>query len=75
MEVGESSQINDANANSDTGTIDFHPSELAVIFDWLEDQYHLLFGGGKAANYEKKKTDQWKNFVAAVNGVFQGANN
>ena len=75
MEGVENSENNNVNANSDTGMIDFHPSELAVIFDWLEDKYHLLFGCGKAANYEKKKTDEWKKFVSAVNGVFNGANN
>lgn len=75
MDGEQNSKNNENLPDTEVGTVDFHPSELAVIFDWLEDRYHLLFGKGKAADYEKRKKDEWVKFVSAVNAIFRGANN
>ena len=55
-----------------SGSIEWKPSELAVIFDWLEHRYNKIFERGKGKNYKKAKDNVWKDFVDAVNAVYRG---
>ena len=55
-------------------SIEWKPSELVVIFDWLENKYDQIFGCGRGKNYKKKKDNEWDEFVEAVNAVYRGKN-
>ena len=68
----QNSQVRDENGSGQT--IEWKASELAVIFDWLENKYDKIFGHGQGKNYKKKKENAWEEFIEALNAVYHGKN-
>ena len=80
--VSQSTENNSENAQNEQviepeesqQSVEWKASELAVIFDWLENKYDKIFGHGKGKNYKRKKDNEWEDFVQAVNEVYRGKN-
>ena len=55
--------------NDDGGQ--FEESEIAVILEFVEDNYKALYGHGSGTEIKAKRDKMWKLFVEAVNKVYK----
>ena len=49
----------------------FEQSEIAIILEFVEDNYSDLYGHGFGTEIKAKKDKKWKEFVDAVNKVYK----
>ena len=49
----------------------FEESEIAVILEFIEDNYKALYGHGAGTEIKAKKDRKWKEFVETVNRVYK----
>ena len=49
----------------------FEESEIAVILEFVEDNYKALYGHGTGTEIKARKDKMWKMFVEAVNRVYK----
>ena len=56
--------------NSSDG-VNFEESEIAILLEFVEENYQYLYGHGTGTEIKAKRDKKWKEFVEAVNKVYK----
>ena len=57
-------------SGGDSDSSNFEESEVAVVLEFVEENYHALYGHGTGSEIKAKKDRMWKKFVEEVNKVY-----
>ena len=57
--------------NAEGETTNFEESEIAILLEFVEDNYKYLYGHGTGTEIKAKRDKKWKEFVEAVNKVYK----
>ena len=67
---GKASKKQNTGVSNEEGS-HFEESEIAVILEFVEDNYKALYGHGSGTEIKAKRDKMWKLFVEAVNKVYK----